>query len=131
MKLIAISLFLLLSAFSCNKNDDNPGQCDTDLVITDTRTPATTTIAAGINSIIESYGANLCYSFSKTEILEQPGKIFHIRSKGKVICGKPICAQALFQATDSVKITIPASGIYFLKFYNDNNHFKTDTVQVN
>lgn len=131
MKLKAILFFLLATSFSCNKDDDNnPGQCDTNLVITVTRTPARTTIAEGINSGIESYGANLCYSFSHTEILEKPGKIFQIRSKGKVTCGKPICAQALYQANDSVKIAISVSGTYFLKFYNENTHFKTDTVQV-
>jgi|CXWL01.1.fsa_nt_gi hypothetical protein len=131
MKLIVVSFFLLVLSFSCNKDEDNnPRQCDTYLVIAATRTPARTTIAAGINSGIESFGANLCYSFSHTEVLEKPGKIFEIRSKGKVTCGKPICAQALYQANDSVRITIAASGTYLLKFYNDNTHFKTDTVLV-
>lgn len=131
MKLIAISFFLLVSSFSCNKDDNNSGQCDTYLMITATRTPVRATIAEGINLGIESYGANLCYSFSHTEILEKLGKIFQIRSKGKVTCGKPICAQALYQANDSVRIAISVSGTYLLKFYNDNTHFKTDTVQVN
>jgi hypothetical protein len=130
MRLIAISLFILISSFSCNRDND-PGQCDTYLVITATRTSASTTISAGINSIIESYGANLCYSFSNTEILEKPGSIFQIRSKGKVVCGNPVCAQALFQVTDSVKIAVSVPGMYYLKFYNDNSLFKTDTVQVN
>lgn len=105
--------------------------CDTFLVITATRTPGTATISSGINSEIDSYGANLCYSFSHTEISAKPSNVFELRSKGKVICGNPVCAQALFMVKDTVKISISSPGIYLLKFFNEHSLYKTDTVQVN
>ena len=129
MKLLFI--FVLLAIASCNK-DSKTGQCDAFLTITSTLTAKTTTQAAGISSVINSYGPNLCYTFSHTEVLRKPGNIFEIKSKGKFPCNATICADALYQARDSINIDVAAPGTYFLKFYhNTSAFFKTDTVQVN
>lgn len=116
---------------ACNKEDTRSDLCDTDLVIGKTTTPAIVTLSSGIVFSYESYGANLCYSFSGTAISQKAGNIYEIRSKGKVPCKPTICAQAIYQVNDTQRILTPLSGTYYLQFYNENSLFKTDTVHVN
>lgn len=138
MKIISVLLLLSSIAAGCKKNTDGK-YCDTYLSIISTTTPGNTTLAQGITSIIKCTGPNLCYSFTDTEVLIPvyggPGPtplLFDIRAKGKMPCSpKQICAQAIFQASDTVNIHVSSAGTYYLRFYNNANLFKIDTVVVN
>ena len=132
-----LSIVLIVSLiFSCKKNDEE--LCDTYLTIGSTNTPIATTLSQGITSTINSHGPDLCYKFSSMEITQQPtpsGPVyqFHyfIKVKGKVECGSQICAQAIYNSTNSIFLTPTVKGTYYLHFYNQNQLFKTDTVIVN
>ena len=132
-----LSIVLIVSLiFSCKKNEQK--LCDTYLIISTTNTPATTTLSQGITSTINSYGPDLCYRFSAMEIKQQPtpsGPLYQfqyfIKVKGTVTCGNTICAQAIYNSTNSILLTPTVKGTYYLHFYNQSQLFKTDTVIVN
>ena len=127
--------FILVNVFffSCSKNQENKnGRCDTLLAIGSTITPKTTTIAAGIKTVVNSYGPDLCYSYAGFGITQKEGNIFEIKSRGKVNCSAAICAQAIYSVKDSTTIYTNTAGTYYLKFFNNAaTSFKTDTVVVN
>jgi hypothetical protein len=129
MKTFLLAIVVILF-FSCEKTPDK-SLCDTFLVIDSTSTPRTSTVAAGISSIIECYGANLCYSYTGMDVAAKSGNIFEINAKGKINCEVQICAEALYQVRDTIQINTPAAGIYYLKFYNSTSLVRTDTVTVN
>jgi len=132
-----LSIALIVSLiFSCKKNDQE--LCDTYLTISSTNTPTATTLSQGITSTINSYGPDLCYRFSAMEITQQPtpsGPIYQfqyfIKVKGTVTCGNAICAQAIYNSTNSILLSPTVKGTYYLHFYNQSQLFKTDTVIVN
>lgn len=124
----AIMLSALFS--SCTPEHEMIG-CKSDLHITETSTAYTGTRASGINSTIQCYGPNLCYSFSHVEIKEKQNKEFEIRVKANVPCKPTVCAQALYQANPTINIKTPEAGTYILQFYNRDVWFKSDTVIVN
>jgi hypothetical protein len=125
--LLATVTFLL---FACEKTPDR-NLCNTFLVIDSTSTPKNSTVAAGISSIVDCYGANLCYSYAGMQVVANGGNVFAINAKGTINCKAQVCAQALYQVRDTIQISTTAPGTYYLKFYNDNSLFKTDTVTVN
>ena len=125
--LLAGVVFLI---FSCGKDRDS-NLCNTYFIIDSTSTPRSSTVATGIVSIIKCYGSNLCYSYTGMDIAGRPGNIFEINAKGKIPCGAPVCAQALYEVQDTVNINTAAAGTYYLKFYNNNILLKTDTITVN
>jgi hypothetical protein len=136
MKQIFSFVLFLSVIFGCKKNEQK--LCDTYLIIDSTNTPRTTTLSQGITSTIKSYGANLCYSFSGMDITQQstpsgPVLLFQyfIRVKGTITCGSPVCADALYNSTNSIVLNPTATGTYYLHFYNQNQLFKTDIVIVN
>jgi hypothetical protein len=132
MRAIFFSLLLSSLFLSCHKNKDGTtGQCDTYLIIGSTNTPRTSTISAGITTIINGYGPDLCYSFSGTQLTQKEGKIIEIKLKGKRPCGPAICADAIYNVKDTVTINTPQTGQYYLQFFNGTSLFKTDTVTVN
>ena len=127
---IVLLLMIMGLIFSCGK-DREGNLCDTYLIIDSTSTPRSSTVTTGIVSIIKCYGSNLCYSYTGMDIAGQPGNIFEINAKGKIPCGAPVCAQALYEVRDTVNINTAAVGTYYLKFYNNNILLKTDTITVN
>ena len=133
MRNIFILIGIIVFLFSCSKNRDNKnGICDTLLTIGSTNTPKITTVAAGIKTVVNSYGPDLCYSYAGFGIAQKEGNIFEIKSKGKVNCGAAICAQAIYAVKDSTIIYTNTVGTYYLKFFNNAaTSFKTDTVVVN
>ena len=122
--------------FSCKKSGHEI--CETYLTISSTNTVTVATLGQGINSTINSHGPNLCYNFSSMEITQQPtpsGPVYQfqyfIKVKGTVTCGNTICAQAIYNSTNSILLTPTVKGTYYLHFYNQSQLFKTDTVIVN
>lgn len=124
--------YLVLCVFmlGCKKEDSQVALCDVSLIIGNTESPKTAFINTGITFSYECFGNNLCYSFSGTGISQKSGNIFEIRAKGKFPCSAAICAQAIFQASDTITIKTPQAGSYYLQFFNENTLFKTDTVLV-
>jgi hypothetical protein len=131
MKKLIFLLLVVAFLFSCNKKEERSGLCDTYLNITSTNTPKTTTASAGITTVVRGYGSNLCYSFTGTEITPGASNSIEIKLKGKFPCGPAICAEALLSVRDTVTINTTQTGSYYLKFFNGNSLFKTDTVIVN
>jgi hypothetical protein len=129
MKLITVyiaGLFII----GCGKTPNNESNCKADLVITKTITPANTTITTGINSTVDAYGSNLCYSYSHNEIAVASGNIYQIRIKGNISCNAAICAQALYPVQTHINIQPVQAGTYYLQFFNYDALVKTDTVVV-
>ena len=133
-----LSIILIVSAtLGCKKNNIE-NLCDTYLSISSTNTPATVLLSEGITSTVTSHGPDLCYRFSGMEITQQPtpsGPVYQfkyfIKVKGTVPCKSTICAQAIYNSTNSFLLTPTVKGTYYLHFYNQNVLFKTDTVIVN
>jgi hypothetical protein len=123
-------LAVVVLFFGCEKGQDND-LCDTYLEIDSTSTPRSSTVGTGITSIINCYGPSLCYSYAGMDISGKGGNIFEIHAKGKIRCNVQICALALYQVRDTITISTPAAGSYFLKFYNNTTLLKTDTITVN
>ena len=128
-----ISLIIFSAAvfsLSCTKNK-NGGRCNTYFDITSATTPPTTTVAAGITTIVKGYGYNGCYQFTGSEVTSGLANNIEIRLKGTVPCEANVCTDILIGAIDTIKIPTPATGIYYLKYFSGAGLFKTDTVVVN
>jgi hypothetical protein len=135
MKLVLTFLTVLSLFVQCKKDNK---LCDTYLTINSTNTPTTTTLSHGIISIVNSYGANLCYQFNGMEITQQPtpsGPVYQfqyfIRVKATLPCDTPICADGIYNSSKTITLNPSVTGTYYLNFYNANQLFKTDTVIVN
>ena len=134
-----LSIVLIVSLiFSCKKSKDGDERCNTYLTISSTNTPSATTLSQGITTTVTSHGPDLCYSFSGIEVTQQPtpsGPAFQfqyfIKVKGTLPCVPSICAQAIYNSTNSISLSPPVKGTYYLHFYNQSQLFKTDTVVVN
>jgi len=129
MKTLLVATIVVIFV-SCEKTPER-NLCDTFLVIDSTSTPRTSTVAVGISSIISCYGPNLCYSYAGMNIAVKSGNVFEVSAKGAMPCEAQVCAQALYQVQDTIQISIPATGTYYLKFYNNASLVKTDTITVN
>jgi hypothetical protein len=129
MKTLFLATIIVIFV-SCEKTPDR-NICDTFLVIDSTSTPKTSTVAVGISSIIDCYGANLCYSYTGMDVAAKSGNVFEINAKGTINCEAQVCAQALYQVRDTIQINTTAAGTYYLKFYNSTSLVKTDTITVN
>lgn len=130
MRLLLILVTSLIVLDSCKKDNENE-MCDAFLVIGETNSTSTTTVSAGITTIIKGYGPDLCYSFSGTVIRNMAGKKIELRMKGKYPCDPAFCPQAIFNVTDTLHISTPVTGTYYLQFFNGSTLLKTDTVTVN
>lgn len=128
-----------MAGIACQKGKNNNQQCDTFLVISSTSTDRTTTVAAGITSIIDSYGGDLCFHYKGMQISQQAtpsGPVYQyeyfLRAKAVKDCGpEMVCALAIYQVKDTVHIHPTTAGTYYLNFYNESGRFKRDTVVVN
>lgn len=129
MKLICLILLLSFSAVSCNKNRNK--DCFADMVFTKVSVSAASSTVNGILFDTEAYGGNLCYSFSHFKIEKTGDKTYTIRVIAAIPCGRPICAQALYQANPSGKIENVSPGVYSLHFYNMDALFTSVSVTIN
>ncbi|MBE7172794.1 MAG: hypothetical protein INR73_19620 [Williamsia sp.] len=104
-----------------------------DLIFEKTNTPVSQTQKEGITSQVKAYGPNLCYRFSNLDIQEIGTREFEIRAKATNAGSKNgvACALALYYIDTTIKINATTTGKYLLRFYNKQQLFKTDTVQVN
>ena len=125
--------FLLLAALVFAGCDTPVG--DTlrivDLTITKTTTPKISNVENGITSQVTCSGNNLCYNFLHFTVSKQTANVFDIRAKGTYPDGDPICAMAIYSKDTTLKLSTPTAGEYVVRFYNGDNLFKSDTMQVN
>jgi len=124
---------------ACNKSTVKPqlesgDTSDTvlvDLTILSTATPANISQGQNIVSNVRCAGSNLCYNFAKFEVAETGARQFEIKAKSTFPTGSDIgCFEAIYYKDTTFEIKNPASGQYVLKFLNNNQIFKIDTVQV-
>jgi hypothetical protein len=131
MRLISLLILSVVAfSFSCTKNKHS-GRCNTYFSITSATTPRTTTVAAGITTIVEGYGSTGCHQFAGSEVTNGLANIIEIRLKGTAPCEAAICPDMLVGGIDTIRIQTPVTGIYYLKFFGGSALFKTDTVIVN
>jgi hypothetical protein len=121
--------FFLVTGFQCEK--EGPTSCKDNLLITAIQVDANPTVATGISFRTDVTGANLCYSFDRFSIGKYPGNIIDISAMGFVPCGNAICAQAIYTASPTGRITELSAGTYTLRFYNPSGLFQTVNVTVN
>ena len=133
MPRIIVSFIIIIFLNSCTKNKE-PDTVLTDLIFISTNTPTAGIQGQDIISIVKCYGPNLCYKFSKFEIIETTLRQFQIKAKATYPNsnkGDIVCLQAIYTVDTTVKINAATKGQYILRFYNPNGLFKSDTVQVN
>lgn len=127
-KCFLIAIFCTLF-FACSKTDDPNNVQVVDLPMVAINTPASITKGQEIISKVKCEAPDLCYSFYRFDIVQVSERQFDIRAKA--LHQGSVCAQALYWVDTIAKIPATATGQYLLRFYNANQLFKTDTVQVN
>ena len=128
-KYLFIFTLVVIFGFRCEKTDSEP--CKDFMMITAVQVDAAPTVASGIGFKADIVGANLCYSFERFAITAQPGNIFNIEARGNVPCGNQVCAQAIYYASPTGRITELSAGTYTLRFFNKSGLFQSVNVTVN
>lgn len=123
------AIISMFSFFQCEKEENE--NCFTDLAINKVSVSNTASVAEGIPFSVEAYGPDLCYSFSHFTIDKTGDKEYSIRVKATVPCGPAVCAQAIYYANPSGKISNVSAGTYVLKFFSNSTMFTSLTVTVN
>ena len=132
-KLLVLQLPLLF-LLACQKTGSEPDTILTELSIVATATTVYINQGQDIVSRVRCSGPNFCYSFAKFEITQTGQEQFEISAKAHYPNPKKgdiICLQAVYYIDTVLNIRAPARGQYLLKFMNNHQLFKTDTIQVN
>ena len=130
LKQLLRSVCFLLVLAACEKTETaKPGPVLTDLPFTKTTTPPNQTQQEGIVSQVKAYCPNSCCKFSKIDVKETATREFDIRLKATVT--GEVCLQVIYNVDTTVKVNAATKGKYLLRFYTQQQLFKTDTVQVN
>jgi hypothetical protein len=129
MKTAYFLLVILFFINACDKPVESDSQF-TELAIAQTTTSKTTTLAQGITSSIKVSGPDLCYRFAYFTVNQQ--QLFvDVHAFGTYPVKPTACAQAIYYKDTTLSIPTNTAGQYILRFYNNNQLFKADTVQVN
>lgn len=129
-----VLLLPLLFLLACQKTGSEPDTILTELSIVATATTVYINQGQDIVSRVRCSGPNFCYSFAKFEIRETVQGQFEISAKAHYPNPKKgdiICLQAVYYIDTVLRIKNQARGQYLLKFINNQQLFKTDTVRVN
>jgi hypothetical protein len=129
MKTLYFLLVILFFINACDKPVEPDSQF-TELTITQTTTPKTSTQGHGITSAIKVSGPDLCYRFAYFTVNQQQLYV-DVHAFGTYPIKAAACAQAIYYKDTTLSIPTNTSGQYILRFYNNNQLFKADTVQVN
>lgn len=126
-----ISFFVLIAAllFACDKPIESDTQF-TELSFVQTNTPASVTVNQKIVSAVKVAAPDLCYRFAYFTVNQQQFLV-DVHAIGDYPTKANGCAQAIYYKDTSLSITPTAVGKYVLRFYNGNQIFKSDTVNVN
>jgi len=134
MRQIVLTFLTMTFMIACSKSTVDPDTFLVDLTFLSTNTSNNVIQGQDIVSNVRCLGPDLCYKFSKFEITETAVKQFEIRAKSTYPNpknGDIVCLQAIYYKDTTVKINASTKGKYILKFLNNNQLFKADTVQVN
>lgn len=123
---IALIFFCLVACKKEHKTSE-----EKDLIIHQTNTAAHIPLGQPITSSV-AYYYGPCDGLKGIEITPSSGTTFEIRIKGyRQPEGVIACADVIFSKDTTLSIPVTSKGQYILKFYNRNEVFKSDTVQVN
>lgn len=132
MKKIFATIAFIALGLACNKPHHTESTVIVDLSIIAAQTALSGTPGQDIISIVKCAGTDLCYKFSHFEIHEGPARVFSITARATYPSGGDIaCPQAIYYKDTSVIIHPITTGQYILKFYNDDQLFKADTIEIN
>jgi len=129
LKTIYTVMLLVFVSTACDK----PVESDTvftDLSIVQTTTPKTGTVNQGIVSNLRVSGPDLCYRFAYFTVNKQQFLI-DVHAKGTYPAKPSGCATAIYYKDTTLSVPVTVPGSYVVRFYNDLQLFKSDTVQVN
>jgi hypothetical protein len=127
MRTLLVATIVMLFV-SCKK--EKAGTCTADLVFNKVAISNSSSVATGIQFQAESYGANLCYSFSHFAITKTGDKTYDIYAKASIPCGQPVCAEALYFTSNTGKIEGVTAGTYTLRFYSYDAVFTSISVTI-
>ena len=127
-----IFLFLVGAIWvACDKEKQDNDSRLIPLTITATDSPESISKGETIVSNIRCSGTDLCYKFEKFEITGKASRVFEVRAKATYPQQPVACPQAIYNIDTTLAIPTTSSGQYVIRFYNENDLFKTDTVIVN
>jgi hypothetical protein len=129
-KAIASLSIGMLLFHACTKSDSRIAADFKEMAIVKTVTPGSAVKSNDIVSVVTCQGPDLCYRFSHFAVTEAGNKTFDIRAKANYPGAPAVCAQAIYRVDTTFRITVSDVGTYYLRFYNGNELFKTDTVGV-
>ena len=126
-----ISFFVLLAAllFACDKPIESDTQF-TELSFAQTNTPTNVAVNQNIVSSVKVMGPDQCYRFAYFTVNPQQF-VVDIHAIGTYPTKPGGCAQAIYYKDTTLILQPNVAGKYVFRFYNGNQLFKADTVQVN
>jgi hypothetical protein len=133
MRFLKLSIFALL-LFSCIKqkkyNEPKIGFVEIDSTMSPKTVAVGENIVSKVRLVRGSIGGE--FTFLGFEVTESPSKVFSIRAKALYKDWEQMIILPVYKTIDtSTIISTRLAGPHILKFYNANNLFKSDTVQVN
>lgn len=129
MKTVCLLLLTSFFIIACDKPIESDTQF-TELSFTQTNTPVAATLGQNILSSVRVSGSDLCYRFAYFTVNQQQFLV-DIHAIGTYPAKPTYCPQALYHKDTTLSIQTNAVGKYVLRFYNGDQLFKSDTVQVN
>jgi hypothetical protein len=129
MKCIYFFVLLMFLLIACDKPVESYEQL-TDLTIVQTTTPKTATVNQNIVATVKVSGPDLCYRFAYFTVNQQQ-LLVDIRAIGTYPTKPGACPLAIYYKDTTLSIPATKPGNYVLRFYNNAQLFKSDTVQVN
>ena len=129
MKFIYFFVLTLFLFIACDKPVKSHVQF-TDLTIVQTTTPKTGSVNQNIVTTVKVSGPDLCYRFAYFTVNQQQFLV-DIRAIGTYPTKPGACPLAIYYKDTTLSIPVAVAGNYVLRFYNNAQLFKSDTVQVN
>jgi hypothetical protein len=129
MKTVYLLLLTTLFIIACDKPIESDTQF-TELSFVQTNTPPNVALNQNIVTSVKVMGPDLCYRFAYFTVNPQQFLV-DIHAIGTYPTKPTACATAIYYKDTTLSIQANATGKYVIRFYNGNQLFKADTVQVN
>lgn len=117
-----------MSLIACKK--EHNALSEIDLIIYQTHTTGTIQLGQPITSSVRYYYGS-CDGIKRLDITNSNNNTIAIKVKGNKPPAGTACADEVFSKDTTLSIPATSKGQYILKFYNRDELFKADTVQVN
>lgn len=129
MKTLYFLLLTILLLTACDKPVESDVQI-VDMQISKTTTPATATADQNIVSAVELVAPNSCYGFAYFTVYRQ-NFLLDIHAKGTIPVRPTMCLDYIRGIDTTLSVPVSSTGTYVLRFYNGDQLFTSDTVEVN